>query len=105
MNSILCHSNAITMLTLWLMPEMWEDKIVYHEVNEVVKKLSNVSYQLNSREIFLTQVLINGLLEATLLSFNKANDTQKNELLVAIFDIIDFQSDLITDITPRVINA
>ena len=91
------YENVINMLSLWINPGMWGDITLYAEINEVIKKLSNSAYQLTERELFLTQELTNGLLEATLSSFNKADDSLKDEYKLALDEIIKFQSFLVAD--------
>ena len=81
------------MLSLWLTPDMWQEKTVFFEIKEVIQKLTEQSsYQLSEREFYLTQELTSGLLEATLTSFDKADDFQKDELGLALNDIRKFLS-------------
>ena len=86
------NDNVINMLSLWVTPDMWQDKMLFAEIKEVIQKLSEPSYQLSERELIITQELINGLLEATLVSFKKADDFQKNELSLVLNDITKFLS-------------
>lgn len=91
------NANVINMLSLWVTPDMWQDKTLFVEIKEVIQKLTEqTSYQLSERELFLTQELTNGLLDATLASFDKANDSLKEELALSIENILEFQSLLIT---------
>jgi len=85
-------ANVINMLNLWITPDMWQDKALFAEIKEVIQKLSEPSYQLSERELIITQELINGLLEATLVSFKKADDFQKNELSLVLNDVTNFLS-------------
>jgi hypothetical protein len=85
-------ANVINMLNLWITPDMWQDKTLFAEIKEVIQKLTEPSYQLSERELLITQELINGLLEATIVSFNKADDFQKNELSLVLNDITKFLS-------------
>jgi len=89
-------ANVINMLTLWNTSEMWEDKTLFAEIQEVIQKLSRSSYQLSERELFITQELTNGLLEATLASFANADYLLKEDLTLALNDIANFQSFLVT---------
>ena len=87
------NAKFIYMLSLWLTPDMWQEKTVFFEIKEVIQKLTEQSsYQLSEREFYLTQELTNGLLEATLTSFDKADDFQKDELGLALNDIRKFLS-------------
>ena len=90
------NTNVINMLSLWVTPDMWQDKRLFAEIKAVIKKLSESSYQLSERELFLTQELINGLLEATLASFDKADDSLKEELPLSLKEILEFQSLFVT---------
>ncbi len=89
------NDNAINMLSLWGTPDMWQDKALFAEIKVVIQKLSESFYQLSERELFITQELTNGLLEATLSSFDKADDSLKEELALSIEDILEFQSLLV----------
>jgi len=80
-------ANVINMLNLWVTPGMWQDKALFAEIKEVIQKLSEPSYQLSERELLITQELINGLLEATLVSFKAVDNVQKDELSLALNDI------------------
>jgi len=91
------NTNIINMLSLWLTPDMWQDKTLYAEVEVAIKKFSKSIYQLSERELFLTQELTHGLLEATLVSFDKANNPLKEELSLSIKDILEFQFLFVTD--------
>lgn len=95
MKSVMNYINVINMLSLWATPDMWQDKTLFAEVKAVIKKLTESSYQLSERELFLTQELTNGLLEATLSSFNKADDLLKEDLALVLNDITKFQSFLL----------
>ena len=86
------NDNVINMLSLWVSPDMWQDKMLFAEIKVVIQKLSESFYQLSERELFITQELTNGLLEATLTSFYKATDSLKEELALSIEDILEFQS-------------
>jgi len=87
------NAKVIYMLSLWLTPDMWQEKALFAEIKEVIQKLTeHSSSQLSERELCLTQELTNGLLEATLVSFNKADDSQKNELSLVLNDITKFLS-------------
>ena len=90
------YANVINMLNLLNTPLMWQDQTLFAEIKTVIKKLSESSYELSKRELFLTQKLTHGLLEATLSSFDKADDYQKGELALTLNDIIKFQSFLVT---------
>ena len=86
-------ANVINMLNLWITPDMWQDKTLFAEIKEVIQKLTEQSSsQLSERELCLTQELTNGLLEATLASFDKADDIQKDELGLVLNDITKFVS-------------
>jgi hypothetical protein len=98
MKNAMNYSNVINMLNLWVTPYMWEEKTLFSEINAVIKKLSESSYQLSERELFLTQELVNGLLEATLTSFDRADDSLKGELALALNDITQFQSFIVTSV-------
>jgi len=86
------NDNVINMLSLWVTPDMWQDKTLFAEIKAVIQKLSESFYQLSERELFITQELTIGLLEATLASFDKADDFQKNELSLVLNDINKFLS-------------
>lgn len=87
------NAKVIYMLSLWLTPDMWQEKTVFFEIKEVIQKLTEqYSYQLSEREFYLTQELTSGLLEASLTSFDKADDFQKDELGLALNDIRKFLS-------------
>tara|TARA_R110000850_G_scaffold37134_3_gene97672 strand:+ start:1495 stop:1815 length:321 start_codon:yes stop_codon:yes gene_type:complete len=87
------NAKVIYVLSLWLTPDMWQEKTLFAEIKEVIQKLTEQSsYQLSERELYLTQELTNGLLEATLASFDKADDFQKDELGLALNDITKFLS-------------
>jgi hypothetical protein len=90
------HENVINMLSLWVTPDMWKNKALFAEIKAVINKLSESSYQLSERELFLTQELTDGLLEATISSCGKADETLKNELVLALNNIIKFQTFLFT---------
>jgi hypothetical protein len=90
------NANVINMLSIWVTPDMWQDKALFDEIKTVIKKLSKPSFQLSERELFLTQELTNGLLEATLSSFDKADDSLKEELSLSLKEILEFQSLLVT---------
>ncbi|MBA6350169.1 hypothetical protein [Colwellia sp. BRX8-9] len=91
------NANVINMLSLWVTPDMWQDKTLFVEIKEVIQKLTEqTSYQLSERELFLTQELTNGLLDATLVSFNKANGLLKEKLALSLKEILEFQSFLLT---------
>jgi hypothetical protein len=89
------NSSVINMLSLWVTPDMWQDKTLFAEIKEVIQKLSEPSYQLSERELFITQELTNGLLEATLASFNNAENSLKDELSLSLKQILEFQSFLV----------
>lgn len=91
------YENVVNMLSLWVTPGMWSDKNLYAEIKAVINKLYNSAYQLTERELFLTQELTNGLLEATLSSFDKADDDIKGELALKLKEIMEFQSFLVTE--------
>ena len=87
------NAKVIYMLSLWLTPDMWQEKTVFFEIKEVIQKLTEQSsYQLSEREFYLTQELTSGLLEATVTSFDKPDDFQKDELGLALNDIRKFLS-------------
>ena len=87
------NAKVIYMLSLWLTLDMWKDKALFAEIKEVIQKLTEQSSsQLSERELCLTQELTNGLLEATLASFDKADDIQKDELGLVLNDITKFVS-------------
>jgi len=90
------NDNVINMLSLWVTPDMWQDKMLFAEIKAVIQKLSESFYQLSERELFITQELTNGLLEATLSSFDKAEDLLKEALALSLEDILEFQSLLVT---------
>jgi len=92
------YARVINMLNLWITPSMWGDKALYEEIKAVLSKLSNSSCQLTDRELFLTQELTNGLLEATLSSFNTADYFQIDEFASVLSETTKFQSFLVTDI-------
>ncbi|WP_019027536.1 hypothetical protein [Colwellia piezophila] len=93
--------NVINMLRLWVTPDMWQDKTLFAEIKAVINKLSESSYQLSERELFLTQELTDGLLEGTISSFDKADDALKKELALSIKEILEFQSFLLTGAEPH----
>lgn len=92
------NDNVINMLSLWVTPDMWQDKTLVAEIKAVIQKLSESFYQLSERDLLITQELINGLLEATLSSFDKADDFQKGELSLSLKEILEFQSFLVTGV-------
>jgi hypothetical protein len=86
------NTNIINILNLWVTPDMWQDKMLFAEIKGVIQKLTEPSSQLSEREMFITQELTNGLLEATLASFDKADDLLKEALALSIKEILEFQS-------------
>ena len=90
------NDNVINMLNLWITPDMWQNKTLFAEIKAVTQKLSESFYQLSERELFITQELTNGLLEATLSSFDNADDSLKEALALSLEDILEFQSLLVT---------
>ena len=90
------NAKVIYMLGLWVTPDMWQDKTLFAEIKAVIKKLTESSYQLSERELFLTQELTNGLLEGTLSSFDKADDALKEQLALSLKEILEFQTFLVT---------
>lgn len=97
MTNYIGFATIINMLKLWIAPDIWHDKTLFAEIKDVIQKLTEPLYQLSERELFLTQELVNGLLEAIFLSFNKVDDFQKNELSLVINDITQFLSFLEAD--------
>lgn len=96
MSNYIGIENVINMLSLWVTPDMWQDKTLFAEIKAVINKLSESSYQLSERELFLTHELTDGLLEATTSSFYKADDALKKDIALSLKDILEFQSFLLT---------
>lgn len=97
-NNITNYTNVIYMLSTWATSGMWKDNVLLDEINITILKLLEPLCQLTERELFITQELTNGLLEATLSTFDKVDDLQRNELAEALYDITIFQSFLNVDI-------
>ncbi len=89
------NENVINMLSLWATLDMWQDKTLFIEIKAVIRKLSQSSCQLSERELFLTKELTKGLLEATISSFDKADEALINEFSLALNDITQFQTFLL----------
>jgi len=99
MCSILNYSKAINMLNLWATPDMWHDKSLFIEVKALTNKLSTSTLQLTERELYLSQELTKGLIEATLTAMNKADDFEHDELAITLNEITQLQAFLLTS-TP-----
>ncbi len=91
------NANVINMLSLWVTPDMWDDKELYIEITEVIKKLSDASIHLTERELYLIKELTSGLLDATLSALEKADEMLKKDFALSIKDILGFQSFLDAD--------
>lgn len=89
------YSKVINMLNLWATPTMWHDKSLFIEIKALTNKLSNSSLQLNQRELYLSQELINGLIESTLIAMNKADDFEYDELAITLHEITQLQAFLL----------
>lgn len=85
------NASVINMLSLWVTPDMWQDKTLFAEIKEVIQKLTEPSCELTEGELFLIQELTDGLLKAILTSFNNSEDLLKEELSLSLKHILEFQ--------------
>ena len=92
MNSVLNYEKAISLLSLWAIPEMWHDNSLYIEIKELLSKLSHPSTVLSERELLLIQELSGGVIEAILTLMDKADDFQQDELITQLSEISQLHS-------------
>jgi hypothetical protein len=101
MKMMMSYENVINMLSLWATPDMWQDQVLFAEIEAVIKKLYEPSSQLSERELLLVQELVQGLLDGVLESFNTADEAVKGDLVLSLKEIMEFQSFLAIDATPH----
>jgi|TARA_B110000014_G_scaffold223739_1_gene181564 hypothetical protein len=99
MEMMMSYENVINMLSLWATPDMWQDQVLFAEIEAVIKKLYEPSDQLSERELFLVQELVQGLLDGVVESLKKADEAMKGELFLSLKEIMEFQSFLAVDAT------
>jgi len=81
MNNFDSYTNAVELLKLWSIPDMWHDRSLFHEIQGVINKLSHKSFTFTDREYLLAQSLTKGVIEAIVTALDKSDDFQKDELL------------------------
>ncbi len=87
MNNFDSYTNAVELLKLWSTPEMWHDALLFHEIQDVISKLSRQSFAFTDREYLIAQSLTKGVIEAIFSALDKSDDFQTDELLSKLEEI------------------